>query len=50
LSLSFQVGAYAHSMVEFGCSPALAKQFVRRLAATYQLASDQLEMLLALVG
>jgi hypothetical protein len=45
-----QVGAYAHSMVEFGCNHALARQFVRRLAATYQLASDQLEMLLAIVG
>jgi hypothetical protein len=43
-----QVGAYAHSMVEFGCPPSLAKQFVRRLAATYQLGEDQKEMLLAL--
>jgi len=43
-----QVGAYAHSMVEFGCPPALAKQFVRRLAATYQLGEDQKDMLLAL--
>ena len=45
-----QVGAYAHSMVEFSCSKVLARKFVRRLAATYQLSLDQLDMLLALVG
>jgi hypothetical protein len=44
-----QVGAYGHSMVEFGCSPHVASGFVRRLAATYQLAQDQLDMLLQLV-
>jgi len=43
-----QVAAYAHSMVEFGCNKKLATHFVRRLAATYQLAEDQKQMLLAL--
>mmetsp|Transcript_46810 Transcript_46810/g.94438 ORF Transcript_46810/g.94438 Transcript_46810/m.94438 type:complete len:623 (-) Transcript_46810:88-1956(-) len=45
-----QVGAYAHSMAEFGCDSVVASSFVRRLAATYQLAQDQLGMLLQLVG
>lgn len=31
-----QIGAYAHSMVEFGCPKKLARQFVRKLATTYQ--------------
>lgn len=44
-----QVGAYAHSMLEFGCKPALARKFVLRLAATYELAEDQKDMLLDLV-
>jgi len=44
-----QVGAYAHSMLEFGCKPTLARKFVSRLAATYELAEDQKDMLLDLV-
>mmetsp|Transcript_20644 Transcript_20644/g.24438 ORF Transcript_20644/g.24438 Transcript_20644/m.24438 type:complete len:669 (-) Transcript_20644:123-2129(-) len=44
-----QVGAYAHSMLEFGCKPSLARMFMLRLASTYELAEDQKDMLLALL-
>lgn len=43
-----QIGAYAHSMVEFGCPRRQARLFVCRLSAAYQLSEDQCQMLLGL--
>mmetsp|Transcript_64053 Transcript_64053/g.176987 ORF Transcript_64053/g.176987 Transcript_64053/m.176987 type:complete len:98 (+) Transcript_64053:943-1236(+) len=43
-----QIGAYAHSMVEFGCKRGKARQFVRRLCSAYQLGEEQRHMLLKL--
>ncbi len=45
-----QIGAYAHSMIEFGCPKALTVQFVRRLSTSYQLSEEQRGMLLAIVS
>lgn len=42
-----QIGAYAHSMVEFGCPRHRARQFVRRLCATYELSEDMRFMLMS---
>jgi hypothetical protein len=41
-----QLGALAHSMVEFGCSVKKACQFVRRLSVRHQLPLSQRAMLL----
>ena len=43
------VGAYAHSMVEFGCSVELAQHFVARICSIYQLQEDQRESLLKML-
>ena len=44
------VGAFAHSMVEFGCSPDVARQFVHRISSAYQLHEDQREALLSMLN
>ena len=42
-----QLGALAHSMVEFGCSVDMACSFVRRLSVRHQLPLSQRTMLLS---
>ena len=42
-----QLGALAHSMIEFGCTIEQACAFVRRLSVRYQLPSSQRAMLLS---
>lgn len=42
-----QLGALAHSMIEFGCTIEQACGFVRRLSVRYQLPSSQRSMLLS---
>jgi hypothetical protein len=43
------VGAYAHSMLEFGCDAAMARKFVLRICHIYQLQEDQRESLVRML-
>ena len=45
----FQLIAFAHSMLESGCSARMASGFVRRMCAIYQLGEDQRAQLLAIL-
>ena len=44
-----QLIAFAHSMLESGCSARMASGFVRRMCAIYQLGEDQRAQLLAIL-